>query len=771
MKKLTLVFLVCLVHISLVAQKLNIIPAPVSAKINSGNFILSAKTKIVLNDSGEKFSADFLNDYLQKIYGFKLEISNDEKENFIRFNTLRFIQKPENEGHYTLNIKEDNINIEGDSYQGTFYGMQSLLQLFPGKAEKQFSIPCAAVNDYPRFAYRGLHLDVARHFFPVEFVKKYIDYIALHKMNTFHWHLTDDQGWRIEIKKFPELLTTAAYRNGTIIGRYPGKGNDGIRYGGYYTQEEIKDVVKYAAERYITVIPEIEMPGHASAAIAAYPELSCFPDEPTKAPAQTAWSGPKTGKQVQQAWGVFPDVFCAGNENTFKFLEGVIDEVLELFPSTYVHIGGDESPKDNWKRCSKCQQIIKDNKLKDEHELQSYFIQRMEKYINSKGRQIIGWDEILEGGLAPNATVMSWQGEKGGIEAAKQKHNVIMTPGNYMYLDHSQSKYEDSVTIGGFTPLEEVYSYEPIPKELTAEQGKYILGAQGNVWTEYMKNTKKVEYQILPRISALSEILWSPKESRNYIDFEKRMPKQFNRYELWGANYSKAYYNIKASITPTKNNDGIMWTLESKSQGNIFVSNKKTNSGLKYAEPLMINGSGELEAAVVEDKKVISTLKQSFLFNKATGRTITLTTPPSTTYPGNGGAFGLVNATTSDRGFNSPEWFGWLDKDMEAVIDLGTSQPVTTVAINVWKQEPSYIYLPKSVVVYTSSNGKDWTQPSTENPVNNTWINERKITVALPSNTNARFIKVVATNLGTIPEGKPGAGRKAWLFVDEIEVE
>jgi hexosaminidase len=359
----------------------------------------------------------------------------------------------------------------------------------------------------------------------------------LHKLNTFHWHLTDDQGWRIEIKKYPRLTSIGAYRNGTIIGRFPGTGNDGERYGGYYTQAEIKEVVEYAAERFITVIPEIEMPGHASAAIAAYPELSCFPNESTKHPPNSPWHGDTTGKQVQQTWGVFEDVFCAGKENTFKFLQDVMNEVITLFPGRYIHAGGDECPKENWRRCPNCQQRIKDNNLKDEHELQSYFIQRMEKYLNSKGKTLIGWDEILEGGLAPNAVVMSWRGEKGGIEAAKQKHNVIMSPGNPVYFDYSQSENEDSLTIGGYNPIEKVYAFEPIPKELNADEAKYILGAQANVWTEYMTNSSKVEYMIFPRMAALSEVLWSPKEKKNWYDFERRLAGQFKRYDLWKAKY------------------------------------------------------------------------------------------------------------------------------------------------------------------------------------------------------------------------------------------
>nr|MBP7347015.1 family 20 glycosylhydrolase [Sediminibacterium sp.] len=410
------------------------------------------------------------------------------------------------------------------------------------------SIPQLMVKDQPRFAYRGMHLDVARHFFPVDFLKKYIDFIAMHKMNTFHWHLTEDQGWRIEIKKYPRLTEIGGFRNGTTIGRYPGTGNTNTRYGGFYTQAQIKEIVQYAADRYVEVIPEIELPGHSSAAIAAYPELSCFPDSSTKVPAKIAWNGTTKGKQVQQTWGVFEDVF-APTETTFKFLENVFDEVIQLFPSKYIHIGGDECPKEAWKKSAFCQQLIKEKGLKDEHGLQSYFIQRVEKYLNSKGKQIIGWDEILEGGLAPNATVMSWRGEQGGIEAAKQKHNVIMTPGGWMYFDHKQTKNEDSVTIGGYTTVQKVYSYDPIPKALSEEDAKYVLGAQANVWTEYMTNSSKVEYQIFPRMSALSEVLWTPKEQKSWPDFEKRLLNQFKRLDWLGFNYSKAYFD-PANNTP-----------------------------------------------------------------------------------------------------------------------------------------------------------------------------------------------------------------------------
>lgn len=440
-------------------------------------------------------------------------------------------------GGYSINVNANNIAINSNNEEGIFYGIQTLIQLLPPEKSNNLTVQQCSIEDAPRFAYRGMMLDCGRHFFPVDFVKQFIDFLALHKLNTFHWHLTEDQGWRIEIKKYPKLTEVGAYRNGTIIGHHPGTGNDNTRYGGYYTQEQVKDIVKYAADRYITVIPEIEMPGHASAAIAAYPQLSCFPNENTPIAKGVKWSGDSTGKYVQQSWGVYPDVF-APTDYTFKFLEDVLDEVIALFPSKYIHIGGDECPKIYWKRSAFCQNLIKEKGLKDEHGLQSYFISTIEKYLNSKGRQIIGWDEILEGGLAPNATVMSWRGEAGGIEAAKQHHSVIMTPTTYFYFDYAQSKHEDSLVIGGYLPLESVYNYEPFTPKLTPEEQLYIKGVQANVWTEYMDNGKKVEYMVFPRMEALSEIAWSSKDKKNWQDFQQRLQSQYKRYDFWNVSYN-----------------------------------------------------------------------------------------------------------------------------------------------------------------------------------------------------------------------------------------
>ena len=529
MKSFLFFVLLMAAGVKVVCQQISIIPQPVSSQQVKGNFTITAKTVFVVKDMEDKKSADFFNAYLENIYGFKLAKSSSAKNNFIQLTTKKFIQQPLADG-YTLVANPAGVSITGDTYPGTFYGIQSLIQLLPVIKSASLIIPAVTIKDAPRFNYRGMMLDVSRHFFPVPVVKKFIDYIALHKMNYFHWHLTDDQGWRIEIKKYPLLTTIGSTRKSTIIGHYPGTGEDNTEHGGFYTQDEIKEVVQYAADRFITVVPEIEMPGHAEAALTAYPWLGC----------------PGTGPyKVEGTWGVFDNVFCAGKDSTFQFLQDVLDEVLPLFPGKYIHVGGDECPKTNWKKCPLCQSRIKAEGLKDEHQLQSYFIQRMEKYINTKGKKMIGWDEILEGGLAPNATVMSWRGEEGGIEAAKQNHDVIMTPGGWVYFDHAQNEKEDSLTIGGYLPLQKVYGYEPIPKQLSAAQAKHILGGQANLWTEYITNLSKIEYMIFPRMSALSEVLWSPKNKRDWKLFQSRLQQQYKRYDLWKSNYCKPVLNLK----------------------------------------------------------------------------------------------------------------------------------------------------------------------------------------------------------------------------------
>ncbi|MEP7232036.1 MAG: family 20 glycosylhydrolase [Ginsengibacter sp.] len=753
------------------AQKINIVPQPaemIMPKI-AATFPITKKTTIVLKQSGLENSAGFFNEYLKKYYGFTLNISKNEAGNNSIILDLQHGDNFTAEG-YKMTVNNNGVLITGNDEAGAFYGIQTLIQLLPLQT-KSLNIPYVSINDYPRFKYRGMHLDVGRNFFPADYIRKYIDYLALHKFNTFHWHLTEDQGWRIEIKKYPKLTSVGGFRNGTIIGHYPGKGNTNERYGGFYTQDEVKEIVKYAQDRYITIIPEIELPGHSSAAIAAYPQLSCFPGESTKISPRTTWLGPREGKHVEQTWGVFEDVFCP-SDSTFKFLEDVLDEVMELFPSKYIHIGGDECPKENWKRSDFCQQLIKENDLKDEHGLQSYFISKIEKYLNSKGRNIIGWDEILEGGLAPNATVMSWRGEAGGIAAAKQHHDVIMTPGSYVYLDHSQSKNEDSVTIGGYLPLSVVYSYDPVPKELTEEEAKYILGAQANVWTEYINNIPKLEYMIFPRMTALSEVVWTPKDKKDWAGFTSRLPGIFQRYKLWGTNYSTAAYDLHSSVLPTDDHHGVKWNLETKNLDNkiIYVKGKNTSAPLNYTEPLLINAPGIYGAAAKgSGNKILGNWTwKTFLLNKATGKKITLKNEPASNYPGSG-AFTLVNGIVTDKGLSeASEWLGFAGTDLEADIDLGVPVKIESVSLNVLDENDSWIYLPKDIQVATSDNGQNYSSIAS---IAIDGIKDKgKNRFTLPVNTTTRFVKVLAQNFGTIPFGSPGAGSPAWLFADEIEI-
>lgn len=508
-------------------QPSEIVPKPESLQMKDGSFVLSRNTRIGWSDEDSRTVASAFNEIIYKNYGFRLESTQKKQRNAIIFATAPSVGGRARKGEwYSINIDPNEIRISGE-VNGLFYALQTLLQLLPVGKENEVRIPSLEIRDTPRFQYRGMHLDVSRHFQPVEFVKKYIDLMAQFKFNTFHWHLTDDQGWRIEIKKYPKLTTLGQYRNESHEGTYSTtfKG-DGRPVEGFYTQEQIKDVVAYAKARYINVIPEIELPGHASAALAAYPELG------------KGCAAPDYKFEVKKTWGIFKEVFCP-TEETFKFLEDVLDETIKLFPdSPYVHIGGDEVLKDFWKESAFVQELKKRENLKDEHEVQSYFVRRMEKFVNSKGKKIIGWDEILEGGIAPNATIMSWRGMKGGIEAAKAKHDVIMTPTDFVYFDYGQGDpaYEP-LNIGGYVPLEKVYSFEPVPPELTAEEAKYILGGQANIWSEYLETPAAIEYMAYPRMLALSEVLWSRKEDRNFADFKQRMNAVLPRLDKRNVNY------------------------------------------------------------------------------------------------------------------------------------------------------------------------------------------------------------------------------------------
>ncbi len=491
-----------------------IIPRPTKITYYEGSFDLSNPVELK-TDQGV-----YLSEIHLKSLKAKMNSDNSAKRTGTVIFRLTEDETYSNEG-YQLIVGKNRIQIMAKAEAGLFYGMQSLLQLIE-KSENN-KIQCMEITDIPKFEWRGMHLDVCRHFFPVEFVKKYIDLLAMHKMNTFHWHLTEDQGWRIEIKQYPKLTEIGSVREATMVGKNWDE-FDGQPYGGYYTQEEIKEVVAYAQERYITIVPEIEMPGHSLAALAAYPEYGCT-------------GGPY---DVAKTWGVFEDVYCAGKDSTFIFLQNVLSEVMELFPGEYIHIGGDECPKTRWEECEDCQARMEAEGLKDEAELQSYFIRRIEQFLLKNNRQLIGWDEILEGGLAPEATVMSWRGEAGGIEAAHMGHDVVMCPNDICYFDHYQGPPEEEpLAIGGMTTLEDVYHYHPVPEELEAEQEHHILGAQGNLWTEYIPTPEKLEYMALPRLCALSEVVWTNREKMNWNSFKQRMEKHYGYLNSHNYNYRK----------------------------------------------------------------------------------------------------------------------------------------------------------------------------------------------------------------------------------------
>jgi len=519
MRYLSIILLLLSLKISASAQP-GIIPEPVHFRQLEGLFQYNEKTKIFCESPELMQEAQYLSS------STKLSLLSETEKK--PRNTIKMkIEQTFQPDKYELQVSPNQVAIRAGSRAAAFHGIQSLLQLFA--LSEKGKLPCQKIIDYPLYLWRGMHLDVCRHFFSKDEVKKYIDLLAMYKMNVFHWHLTEDQGWRIAIEKYPRLTEVGAWRNGSMVGKYSNQQFDSIRYGGYYTQAEIKEVVEYAKQRHISIVPEIEMPGHALAALASYPQYSCT-------------GGPF---EVGKAWGVFDDVFCAGNDSTFYFLQDILDEVIKLFPGEYIHIGGDECPKTRWKTCAKCQQRMRTEGLKDEHELQSYFIQRIEKYLNSKGKKIIGWDEILEGGLAPNAAVMSWRGNEGGIEAAKQKHNVVMSPGKPCYFDHYQhaDKEKEPLAIGGLNTLEMVYRFSPAPDGLTAEEKKYIMGAQGNVWTEYMNSFSQVQYMAVPRMPALAEALWSPAGKRDYSNFKKRLRRHSTMLDQKRVNYCRHFLN------------------------------------------------------------------------------------------------------------------------------------------------------------------------------------------------------------------------------------
>lgn len=748
MVRTVLTLFILLSNVAFSQNKQNLIPYPHNIQINEGKFTIPEVLK--LNKDLPKNETE----YFKKRVGSMVKFQDSGKSE-AQLVYVKLSKAPVGkEEFYSLDISPNQIQIQSYTQQGYFLALQTLIQLFEEhKADRK--IPVLKIEDQPKFAWRGMHLDVCRHFFTVEEVKQYIDYLAMYKLNTFHWHLTDDQGWRIEIKKYPKLTQIGSKRKESMIGAYADNTFDGKPYGPYfYTQDQIKDVVKYAQDRHITIVPEIEMPGHALAALSAYPELAC-----TKGPFEVATK-----------WGVFDDVFCPKDE-TFTFLENVLSEVIQLFPSQYIHIGGDECPKTRWKECAHCQELIKKNNLKDEHGLQSYFIQRIEKYVNSKGRKIIGWDEILEGGLAPNAAVMSWTGVNGGIEAAKSNHFAVMTPGAYCYFDHYQGDPQSEPNaFGGFTPLDKVYSYNPIPSELTPEQAKYIMGVQANLWTEYIDNFKQVQYMIFPRLMALSEVGWGTSDPKNYKDFENRVISQFKVLDKMGVNYAKSIYNISGKVVPgnkgityelstSQNSDGIRYTID----GTDPSINSTT-----YQGAISIPKSMTVKSAYFENGQLKSSISsQQFTISKTTGKKITLENQPSENYSF-GGAATLVDGIIGNSRQLGKTWLGFNGKDVVATIDFGQKTTFSQVYFNTLENKGSWIHLAKSAKIFISDDNKNF---KLIKEVGKEEIQNAKGKIQLNAGQqSSRYFKIMIENAGIIPAGNPGADSKAWLFVDEIGV-
>jgi len=760
----TLLFIALLSPAACFAQApdtlLPLIPQPVQAIRGEGVFQLRDYTVIALGNGVSPKEAEPFVQFLEAYYGLRLRVvTKHSGVGAIRLSAEMKEDKPMPEHAYRLTVNKTGILIEGKG-DGLFHGLQTLLQLIPAGPVNEYDIPCVAITDYPRFPWRGMHLDVSRHFFSKQDVKRYLDYLALYKLNVFHWHLTDDQGWRIEIRSRPKLTQIGAWRKGTLLGHYSEEPDryDSTRYGGFYTQDDVKEIIAYAQQRHITVVPEIELPGHSLAALAAYPELAC-----TDGPFETA-----------RTWGVFDDVLCP-EEETFKFLEDVLGEVCALFPGRYIHIGGDECPKDRWKQSAFCRELMKRENLKDEHELQSWFIRRVEKIVNAKGKQIIGWDEILEGGLAPGAAVMSWRGEEGGIAAARQKHYVVMSPTSHCYFDYYQSQAAgEPLAIGGFLPLEKVYSYDPLPAALSVDETQYVMGAQGNVWTEYMRSFQQVEYMALPRMAALAEVVWTMKSKKDYENFLARLTPHLLILDRMAANYSKAIFYIEPELSPgPPGKPGLTLNLRTRAKVGLIrlAVNQEVvnNNSAVFDKPLHLQRSTDVMAAVFEGPNRRSPVyRQSFIITFSTGRNVKLLTDPDPKYSGSGG-FTLVNGVLGRLPWNGADWLGYQGRNLEAVIDLGVTASFRRVRVDALRDEGSWIHFPKSVEVLVSNDGIQFISAK-KIEGEDVSKSARNIIVDVGFQM-ARYVKVIVENAGTIPAGRPGEGQAAWLFVDEIMIE
>ena len=738
-----------------------IIPRPNVIYPVESSFVINNKTIIVLQNNEQRM-IDLAHEF-QVILGDRLDFDipikiledTKELENIILLSYSDDITQVGEQG-YSIEVDDKLVIIRGKDFDGTFNGVLTLIQIIllndVNNEIKKAEIPNVQIWDTPNFLYRGIHLDVGRHFFSVDFIKKYIDVMALYKFNYFHWHLTEDQGWRIEIKAYPKLTEIGAWRIE----------KDGKRYGGFYTQEQIKEVVAYAKSLNITVIPEIEMPGHSRAALAAYPQLSC------------------TGKhqKVPNSWGVFEDVYCAGNEETFEFLETVLDEVMALFPSEYIHIGGDESPKARWEKCAKCQARIDEEDLENEHQLQSYFIQRIEKYLNAHGRKLIGWDEILEGGLAPDATVMSWRGMQGGIDAAVENHQVIMTPGEYCYFDHYQGDPDfEPKAIGGYLPLSKVYEFNPIPEELSNEQAQYIWGGQANMWTEYMDNADYVEYMLLPRMLALSEALWSKKRNKNFDDFNIRLQSHKKLLSARGYKFSNGSYRLEIISEYDSLNDcnTISFISDQYKPEIRYITNDSVTlkNGIILDGPFTPKESSTIKVGIFEKGELQRKSSQfEYVKHLGLGKGIHLKEEPHRKY-GRMKKNGLIDGVKGNDNFSDGKWSGFYGKDLNAEIDMYGKTDIQSISFSYIYKDRAWILPPKAVSVFVKYEGGDF-QLINEMDLKSLLSESTKIhgSIEIPLNTkDVVALKINIESYQLLPDEHAYAGNECWLFVDEIIVK
>ena len=742
-----------------------IIPKPLDVNCKGdASFLLKDGVAVIYPENNRKMqdNAEFLVDYVERQTGVKLTSHAGMPVDGAICLTLDL--SDDNAEAYKLIVNDKRVCISGASEAGVFYGIQTLRKSLPVAQDINVNLSAVEIYDKPRFAYRGAMLDVARHFYTVDEVKTFIDMLALHNINRFHWHLTDDQGWRIEIKKYPKLMSVASERKETVVGRWYSGIYDGKSYGGYYTQDELRDVIDYAAKRHITIIPEVDLPGHMQAALTAYPELGCT-------------GGPY---EVRTIWGVSQDVLCVGNDFTLQFVKDVLSEVADIFPSEYIHIGGDECPKVRWEKCPKCQERIKSLGLKSdakhtkEQRLQSYMIQEAAKYLKEKGKRIIGWTEILEGGLVPDATLMSWIGESGGIEAAHQHHDVIMTPNTYLYFDYYQSKKveDEPLAIGGYLPIEKTYNYEPMPKVLTKEEQQYIKGVQANLWTEYIPVFSQVQYMVLPRLGAAAEVQWTDPSKKDYKDFLRRVPHLVAVYDCYGWNYATHVYDVNVDMKADTVNHVLNVQLSTMADDPIYYTldgQDQTEKSLKYTKPFTIDQSVVLKTMAVHPDRTSKISVDTIRFNKATLKPVVLLQPNESRFSPDGPVV-LVDGRNGNHSFDTGAWLTVAGNDLEAVINMQAETILNSASVHVYVRKDAWLFDARGFSVSVSSDNKNYKEVASQEykqmqESDSDGIIEHELSF---DPCKATYVKIKVISEKSMPDWHWNAGKAPFLLVDEI---